>query len=411
MNPILYIRPEELTLYKDLHRSGWNYVVSSLYNTDYVAKPTETYDPVSDSSLLFLDTYLDRTFHWDYNYLKAKGQVPYTKKWIGFLHHTFDETYSVYNSTSLFKNADFISSLPHCQGIYVLSYYMKNLTANALYDISQEFGDNIPVYALIHPTQLVSEDKLWTRQAFLDNEDKKLIQIGAWMRDMYAIYRLPDMTQYFGLNKAILVGPKMENYVIPSNFFNIFEQQEDTSPTEPFESDEIDTDQLFDPSDPTAPQYYTQGTICRDVNTQDFAGNRFVKGVHEYLKRAVNAVEVVSQLNDDDYDSLLTQNIVYVQLYDSSAINTLVECIVRNTPIIVNPLPSIVEMLGPRYPWYYDQNTDSPAKFASLFTPRTFPSITGILSNYNKDQFTFDYFLDTFVNTDPIQNILSLQQI
>ena len=37
----------------------------------------------------------------------------------------------------------------------------------------------------------------------------------------------------------------------------------------------------------------------------------------------------------------------------TSAVNTLLECIVRNTPIIVNKHPAVVELLGENYPLYY----------------------------------------------------------
>ena len=39
---------------------------------------------------------------------------------------------------------------------------------------------------------------------------------------------------------------------------------------------------------------------------------------------------------------------------DASAVNTIIECKVRNTPVIVNRLPAVVEILGENYPFYYN---------------------------------------------------------
>ena len=51
---------------------------------------------------------------------------------------------------------------------------------------------------------------------------------------------------------------------------------------------------------------------------------------------------------------MLSQNIVFLNLIDASAVNTLIECILRCTPIIINPLPAVQELLGSNYPLYYN---------------------------------------------------------
>jgi hypothetical protein len=59
-------------------------------------------------------------------------------------------------------------------------------------------------------------------------------------------------------------------------------------------------------------------------------------------------------LSNDEYDELLSNNVVFLNLVDASACNTIIECIVRNTPILVNRLPAVVEYLGNDYPLYYN---------------------------------------------------------
>ena len=55
----------------------------------------------------------------------------------------------------------------------------------------------------------------------------------------------------------------------------------------------------------------------------------------------------------DEYDTLLEKNIVFIDLYDSAANNTVLECIMRNTPIILNRTPGVLEYLGTEYPLYF----------------------------------------------------------
>ena len=58
-------------------------------------------------------------------------------------------------------------------------------------------------------------------------------------------------------------------------------------------------------------------------------------------------------LPNDQYDKIMTESVVFLDLYDAVANNAVVECISRQTPILVNPLDSVVEYLGQDYPFYY----------------------------------------------------------
>jgi hypothetical protein len=73
-------------------------------------------------------------------------------------------------------------------------------------------------------------------------------------------------------------------------------------------------------------------------------------------------VTPVSYLDNDSYDEFLSRNIVMLHLYDASATNTVVECIQRATPLLVNPLDAIVEYLGPAYPFYFTSLDEAAAK-------------------------------------------------
>jgi hypothetical protein len=76
----------------------------------------------------------------------------------------------------------------------------------------------------------------------------------------------------------------------------------------------------------------------------------------------LTGVTQIPYLPDPDYDVLLSENIVFLDLYDSSANNTIIECIIRSTPVLVNPLPAVVEYLGAAYPFYFTDLQEASRK-------------------------------------------------
>ena len=55
-----------------------------------------------------------------------------------------------------------------------------------------------------------------------------------------------------------------------------------------------------------------------------------------------------------EYDEYLKNNIVFVDLFDAAANNTVLECIIRHTPIIINKIEGVVDYLGEDYPLYFN---------------------------------------------------------
>ena len=75
-----------------------------------------------------------------------------------------------------------------------------------------------------------------------------------------------------------------------------------------------------------------------------------------------DSVELLGRVSDDEYDALLEDSVVFLNLRDAPANTAVVECIVRNTPILINPLPGVVEYLGEDYPYYYSSLEEAEAK-------------------------------------------------
>jgi len=77
-------------------------------------------------------------------------------------------------------------------------------------------------------------------------------------------------------------------------------------------------------------------------------------------------------------------------------VNTVLECFVRNTPIIVNRHPAVVEILGENYPLYYRDYYEVPGLLEN----------TGIIESAHLHMKMMDktpYTIDSF-----IQKLLSL---
>jgi hypothetical protein len=406
------------------HRSGWNYVVNSLLK-------------YQDPNGIQCDTYVDRTFHW----LKPSF-LPYKKDWVGFIHHTFDTSFSRYNNERLLKNKLFIESLKCCQGLFVFS-------KNDQKRFQKEFGKrniNVKVEYLVHPTETVEPPFQFTLDKFFNNETKRLIQIGAWLRNNYSIFRLNNGKQDLkisktdNLKKCALIGKNMENYYKPLDFFTRFELHKYTN-EKVKDSTGNDSSALFSIKQPnvlyslTGQRLIYKSTslesklsvngfypfefkkpitspcseeeedgicrdngICRDVGISRTdplsTRNKYTLGAINMLKEYDDSVTLIYQVDNQTFDNLLSENIVFLNLVDAAAVNTVLECIVRNTPIIVNKLDAIVDILGENYPLYY-----STLEEVESFTIQDIISGHLYLSKLNKYPLTINYFLNRVMNS------------
>lgn len=304
---ITYINQDDKS---GVHRSGFKWVYDNILSLNN-----------KDSNLL-LDLYADKTFNWD----NINVKLPYTQPWVGICHHTFNKEFSDNNLYNLIENHYFIESSSNCKGLIVLSKYIQK-------QLIQELRNrylNIPVYVLTHPTDLNIPEFNYNK--FLRNNDKKIIHIGAWLRNMFFFYNLSLKTYNFGskiscfsnkesIQKIALKGVKMDNYFCNDDF--------------------LENLKYLNPENNTIP-------ICRSIfNTWYYQFSTFINKIK-------SSVHVVDKLNNSDYDELLTENIVIICLIDASAVNTLIECVARCTPIIINKHPAVVEILGEYYPLYYN---------------------------------------------------------
>lgn len=243
------------------------------------------------------------------------GLIPYQEPWVGVIHHTPQmpatlEHYDQFSLQKLFAKPIWQKSLAHCVGLLTLSEY------NARW-LRAQTGK--PVSTVIHPTEI--PEVQFNVDRFQQNRAKKIVQIGWWLRRLNAIYRLP-LTKDNALNYTkIWLRPQYNLHTIQALL------QRDR---------QLDS-QLSQPSDMT----------LTDAAFQD-------------------NTQVMGFIPNDQYDELLAENLVFVDLYDSSANNTVIECIARATPLLINPLPAVVEYLGVDYPLYFESLAEAAEKALNL---------------------------------------------
>lgn len=354
-----YIKQNSLDGY---HRSGWSFIVNNLGLLHDKKSP------------IIMETYADKVFLWGRQLYQDVGLIPYVIPWIGFLHHTPNVSYSDNNLVRLIETPVFQQSLKHCKALIVFSDYLKQwLIAN---DIT------IPVVVLKHPTKkpfIGFEPDRYTA-----NPNKKLIQIGAWLRNPYAIYEVKSPIQ-----KMHLVGKDMFNQVKPDNldlethYYQVINQTQKPIPS---------------------PLSLVNWSMCRDPSVHTFMRylNLYINDVLAplnlsdekkiaILENNQQSVTIKTQISDTRYDLLLSENLVFVNLVDASACNTIIECIVRNTPIIINRLPAVIEYLGVNYPLYYENLSQVP----ELITDEKIQCAYEYLSQLDKSALDITFFIKT----------------
>ena len=109
----------------------------------------------------------------------------------------------------------------------------------------------------------------------------------------------------------------------------------------------------------------------------------------------LKSITFIEHLENEKYDHLLTENIVFINLVDASAVNTLIECIIRETPIIINKIPAVVELLGEKYPLYFGENDNI---YDLLKNDSKICKAHRYLKKINKEKFYINTFIIEFKN-------------
>jgi len=310
---------DELSGFYGSHRSGWGWAISNL---------KELHNPGG----IRFDSFIERTFVWH-----PKGPRAHREPWIGFIHVPPNVPEWFQNNQSnqqVFKSKVFQESYPYCKGLFTLSNYHKRHLVNQL---------TIPVNSLLHPTE--TPELTWTWERFEKNPEKKIVQIGWYLRRIHSIFQLP-----------------------PSMYTKVFLKI----------------------------TYFSIDPIMEQERTVLKSKGLFNDEMYETAK-------TIEFIPNEQYDELLAENLVFLDLYDSSANNAIIECMVRNTPILVNPHEGVREYLGDDYPFYYNSHEEAIAKAMDMDLVHQAHEF--LKQHPNKHKLSGRYFCQSFKNSEIYCNL------
>lgn len=249
----------------------------------------------SDGAGALLDSMIEKNFARLLPRALQEGRIPYRTPWVGMVHvppaipDWFDTEKSF---ARICRQPAWQESWPYCRGLFTLSRTMREWLAGQV---------DVPVCALRHPTEIPDVRFDWDRYR---QQGQRVVQVGWWLRNLTAIYRLPIPVS----RKVLLVPQTGENL--------------------PRFAAVLEADRLHHGAPPPA-QW---------------------------------GVPIVPHLSNRDYDELLSGSLVFLNLYGAVANNAILDCIARATPVLVNGLPSVREYLGEDYPLYYETMEEAAEK-------------------------------------------------
>ena len=191
---------------------------------------------------------------------------------------------------------------------------------------------DVPILCVKHPTK--TPELKWSPQAFFSNESPKLVQVGAHLRNTRLIHKVEPLKS--------LGRYRLDN-----------------------------------------PVWWLPGYDRRVATYWKRKGNR----------REYSGVRVIARQDNEAYDRLLASNIVCSEVFAASANNLVVECIVRNTPVVINCHPAVEEYLGSDYPLYFDH----PEEIPSLLTTDRILQAHHHLLRMNKQPFDGGVFREVLL--------------
>ena len=106
-------------------------------------------------------------------------------------------------------------------------------------------------------------------------------------------------------------------------------------------------------------------------------------------------VSILRNIDLNEYLNLLKNSVVFLDLYDVAACNTIIECIILGVPILIKKLDGCVEYLGDDYPFYFDDLADANKK---INDDNLILENNKYLNKINKEDFKVKKYLKNFYN-------------
>lgn len=223
----------------------------------------------------------------------------FTVPWVGIIHNptNMPKWFDYGNSPQeLLKSTKFQASLKYCKGLIVFSEHLKQ-------ELLRWGGWPCTIEVVYHPTEpsdikwkSINEKPKSIEKLICFSSSTKmprnLVQVGYWLRRIASIWQVdvPENWNKYWVNRAEYGFKCLEKEIFNENLIK------------PILSNNVD----------------------------------------------------ILNLSNDEYDVFLSNSVMFVDLYDSSCNNAIIEAIVRHIPIVVRRLPATIEYLGEDYCLFFD---------------------------------------------------------
>ena len=286
------------------------------------------------------DGFVENAFSWRKNQYIADKIIPYKEPWIGFLHNPPNMPLWFSDNNSYPQTLINDELFKESLNNCKGLYVLSNYYKRFL----KHYLHHTPVNVLYHPTEI--PDLKFNFDNFYKNKNKNIVNIGWWLRKLNSIFLLDS-------------GKYQKIRLMPNN--------------------------------------KCKDTILRLTNIELDLCNITLN------KNQINSVKIIDHLENNDYDILLSQNIVFLDLYDTSANNAVIECIARGTPLLINRHPATIEYLGEEYPFYFDSLKEASEKLNNIDLVRDTHQY--LMTFDKRKQITIEYFKQQFENSEIYINL------
>jgi hypothetical protein len=321
------------------HRYGWNYVTDLLQCL------------ISKHGML-LDSFLDHSF----------DARPYLVPFIGIIHHPG-------NINKHYSNFFYLSK-PFCRQLLVLTNYLKT-------QLAEYFPCN-KITVIYHPMYACTHQ--WSFDAW--KHLRRCFAIGGWLRNTFSIYLLNYSNKYAIKSHHGQPPNKIYAYKLKNNQSTCNAEQESCNGS----GGNIDKNNWLY----FANMYFNKLGFNLSLTQHKNQHRQFI--IEELIVCIIKSVHLIDWIDAHEYDNMLTSSVILLDLFDCSASNTLLECIMTNTPVYVRRLPAVEEYIGTEYPLFFNNVDDIFINDNDILQAHHY------LQKLDKFKFSSDHFIQSMKN-------------
>lgn len=284
---------------------------------------------ISDQGI-FLDLMLERTFVQCHGYMAYTGRIPYTQPWAGFLHQV--ETQQIWSDN------DFLRSLLTCRALFTFT------PSPWIQKVLQDLHFDIPIVTVTYPGKATS---CFSLEEYRKNP-RVVAMSGFWIYAFESYVGQPTILRSHHPSQISVVysdDPPEQNGTDWMNGLVLWLHDHGISA-------QCSDDTLYVPL----------STDLEEVRT-------ILHGLMGNVDIIPNPKDYIVYLHTEDFDPII------------------VECIMTNTPIIINRTAMSLHYLGSDYPLWSDD----------LVTPEKVSMAFHYLQDLDKTRFNFSVFAETVV--------------